>query len=222
MEQQNSSITVLKGVVVLMALCLLAGLVLGGELIWQQLRVSDEAEIVGAATDLRSQREDYLERKVLVLASSFMDVADLRVSVQTSNGSDGRELKTVFAIVNSDVRNSETEQFLNTAIRSGLALNDALGDQLTVQFHAFQVPQTNKNFLFVLEIKHRLYLVLGLLLFGTVGLTFSFHRYRQSRVTDLQLDGDYRDQLTRFKSIADEEPSRVASVLSEWLNGAPS
>ena len=222
MEQQNSSITALKGVVVLMALCLLAGLVLGGELIWKQLRVSDEAEIVGAATDLRSQREDYLERKVLVLASSFMDVADLRVSVQTSNGSDGRELKTVFAIVNSDVRNSETEQFLNTAIKSGLALNDALGDQLTVQFHAFPAPQTNKNFLFVLEIKYRLYLVLGLLLFGTVGLTFSFHRYRQSRVTDSQLDGDYRDQLTRFKSIAEEEPSRVASVLSEWLNGAPS
>jgi flagellar biosynthesis/type III secretory pathway M-ring protein FliF/YscJ len=66
-----------------------------------------------------------------------------------------------------------------------------------------------------------MYIGLALLLVGSLGLVWALHRYRESRVQSQELLEDYSDQLRRFKDIAQDEPTRVASVLSEWLNGVP-
>ena len=66
-----------------------------------------------------------------------------------------------------------------------------------------------------------MYIGLSLLFVACLGLVWALHRYRQSRVQSQESLDDYSDQLRRFKDIAQDEPTRVASVLSEWLNGVP-
>jgi flagellar biosynthesis/type III secretory pathway M-ring protein FliF/YscJ len=66
-----------------------------------------------------------------------------------------------------------------------------------------------------------MFIGLALLLVASLGLVWALHRYRQSRVQSQESLDDYSDQLRRFKDIAQDEPTRVASVLSEWLNGVP-
>lgn len=208
-----------------MALCFIGGAALMAEAVWQQWRSSYSAGFEPAANDLRSQREAYLTRKVLSLAASVIDGRDIKITVQVDSGdknglAEGAEVKAVLILVNRPERIPDIEESLAAVVTAGLALNIARGDQLTVQFRVFSKINNGGNTLWGLALIQRLYLALGLVLISGVGFAWVYHRHQQLRAKARQLKSDYRDQLRRFKAIAEEEPARVASVLSEWLNGA--
>lgn len=208
-----------------MALCFIAGALVMTEVAWQQWRAIYGAEFEPAQNDLRSQREAYLTRKALSLATSVIDDRDIKITVQVGSGAkdgltEGAEVKAVLILVNRPERVPDIEEPLAAVVTAGLALNAARGDQLSVQFRAFSNINNGGNTLWGLVLIQRLYLALGLLLIGGGGFAWAYHRHQQLRAKARQLESDYRDQLRRFKAIAEEEPARVASVLSEWLNGA--
>lgn len=208
-----------------MSLCVLIAVALLSQVAWQHWRLSVEESFDASAEDPHSQRETYLERKVMSLASSLLDRRDIKVTVQVeeiAKGAQGAERKTVLALINRATPDPKMEQVLSSLVTTGLGLNEARGDQLAVQFHAFPSLSGSKTMLFGFDLVQRVYLGIALLLLGVLGLILASYRYRQRRAKALQTEGDYRDQLLRFKNIAQEEPNRVASVLSEWLNGAPS
>ncbi|MFT6579396.1 MAG: flagellar biosynthesis/type III secretory pathway M-ring protein FliF/YscJ [Zhongshania sp.] len=222
----NKSVSIASLIAVIaMSLCVLIAVALLSQAAWQQWRLSVEDSFSASAEDPLSLRETYLERKVMSLASSLLDRRDIKVTVQVEDiakGAQGAERKTVLALINRATPDPNMEQALSSLVTAGLGLNEARGDQLAVKFHAFPSLSGSKTMLFGLDLVQRVYLGIALLLLGFLGLILAIYRYRQRRAKALQTEGDYRDQLQRFKNIAQEEPNRVASVLSEWLNGAPS
>ena len=210
-----------------MALCFIAGVLLMTEVAWQYWRSTYSAGFEPAQNDLRSQREAYLTRKVLNLATSVIDGRDIKITVQVDSGDknglgEGAEVKAVLILVNRPAHVPDVEEALAAVVTAGLALNTGRGDQLSVQFRTFSKTNNDGNTLWGLVLIQRLYLALGLLLIGGGGFAWAYHRYQQLRAKARQLESDYRDQLRRFQAIAEEEPARVASVLSDWLNGARS
>jgi hypothetical protein len=208
-----------------MALCFIAGALLMTEVAWQYWRSVYSAGFEPAQNDLLSQREAYLTRKVLSLATSVIDGRDMKITVQVDSGdknglAEGVEVKAVLILVNRPAHVPDVEEALAAVVTAGLALNTARGDQLSVQFRAFSKINNGGNAFWGLALIHRLYLAVGLLLIGGSGFAWAYHRYQQLRAKTRQLESDYLDQLRRFQAIAEEEPARVASVLSDWLNGA--
>lgn len=204
----------------------LAAIAVTTEAAWQQWRFADFSVSDKGVTDQRSQRELYLERKVKNLAASVLDTKDIKVSVQVGTGgssfdSDAVESKAVLVLVNSRRQNTSVEQTLSTLLKTGLAIEEAQGDSFTMQFLVFPSLSDSTRSVLGFTVLQRMYIGLALLLVGIVGLIWALHRYRQSSVQSQELLDDYSDQLRRFKDIAQDEPTRVASVLSEWLNGVP-
>ena len=212
--------------IVAMTLLLLAALMVTAEAAWQQWRFADSTAFEKDVSDQRSQRELYLERKVKNLAASVLDTRDIKVSVQVGKG--GNELrdaeaesKAVLVIVNSRSQSESVEQTLSGLLKTGLAIDEARGDSFTMQFLAFPSLSDSTRSVLGFTVIQRMYIGLSLLFVACLGLVWALHRYRQSQVQSQESLDDYSDQLRRFKDIAQDEPTRVASVLSEWLNGVP-
>jgi flagellar biosynthesis/type III secretory pathway M-ring protein FliF/YscJ len=213
-------------VIILMTLLFTAALVVTGEAAWQQWRFVGSSASEKDVSDQRSQREVYLERKAKNLAASVLDTRDIKVSVQVSKG--GNELreseaesKAVLILVNSRRQSKSVEQTLSSLLKTGLAIDEARGDSFAMQFLAFPSLSDSTRSVLGLTVIQRMYLGLVLLLVSSIGMVLAIHRYRQSRDQSQVFLDDYSDQLRRFKDIAQDEPTRVASVLSEWLNGVP-
>tara|TARA_R110000772_G_scaffold174382_1_gene286269 strand:- start:88 stop:780 length:693 start_codon:yes stop_codon:yes gene_type:complete len=205
-------------------LCIALGGSVLFEAAWQQWRFNGSTGHELIANDPRSQREASLERKVLALATSLLPATDIKVSVQVESASaNGQvaELKSVLLIIDRAQPDNNIEESLLSLVSAGLAINSARGDQLAVRFHPFPSINDTAYEKFGLSPSQRMLLGLGISLLGLIGSVLLFHHYRKIRAKTLQLENDYRDQLLRFKAIAQEEPARVASVLSGWLNGTP-
>lgn len=209
-------------VIILMTLLFTAALVVTAEAAWQQWRFADSTAFEKDVSDQRSQRELYLERKVKNLAASVLDTRDIKVSVQVNELRDAEvESKAVLILVNSRKQSKNLEQTLSSLLKTGLAIDEARGDSFAMQFLAFPSLSDSTRSVLGFTVIQRMYIGLALLLVGSLGLVWALHRYRESRVQSQELLEDYSDQLRRFKDIAQDEPTRVASVLSEWLNGVP-
>ncbi|WP_146047851.1 hypothetical protein [Zhongshania marina] len=205
-----------------MTLLFTAALVVTAEAAWQQWRFADSSASEKGVSDQRSQRELYLERKVKDLAASLLDTRDIKVSVQVNELRDAEvESKAVLILVNSRKQSKNLEQTLSSLLKTGLAIDEARGDSFAMQFLAFPSLSDSTRSVLGFTVIQRMYIGLSLLFVASVGLVWVLHRYRQSRVQSQESLDDYSDQLRRFKDIAQDEPTRVASVLSEWLNGVP-
>lgn len=209
-------------VIIFMTLLFTAALVVTAEAAWQQWRFADSSASEKGVSDQRSQRELYLERKVKDLAASLLDTRDIKVSVQVNELRDAEvESKAVLILVNSRKQSKNLEQTLSSLLKTGLAIDEARGDSFAMQFLAFPSLSDSTRSVLGFTVIQRMYIGLSLLFVASVGLVWVLHRYRQSRVQSQESLDDYSDQLRRFKDIAQDEPTRVASVLSEWLNGVP-
>lgn len=207
-------------VIILMTLLFTAALVVTADAAWQQWRFADSTAFEKDVSDQRSQRELYLERKVKNLAASVLDTRDIKVSVQVNELRDAEvESKAVLILVNSRKQSKNLEQTLSSLLKTGLAIDEARGDSFAMQFLAFPSLSDSTRSVLGFTVIQRMYIGLSLLFVASVGLVWALHRYRQSRVQSQESLDDYSDQLRRFKDIAQDEPTRVASVLSEWLNG---
>ncbi|POP53340.1 hypothetical protein C0068_07460 [Zhongshania marina] len=208
--------------IIFMTLLFTAALVVTAEAAWQQWRFADSSASEKGVSDQRSQRELYLERKVKDLAASLLDTRDIKVSVQVNELRDAEvESKAVLILVNSRKQSKNLEQTLSSLLKTGLAIDEARGDSFAMQFLAFPSLSDSTRSVLGFTVIQRMYIGLSLLFVASVGLVWVLHRYRQSRVQSQESLDDYSDQLRRFKDIAQDEPTRVASVLSEWLNGVP-
>ncbi|CAA0087733.1 Uncharacterised protein [Zhongshania aliphaticivorans] len=191
---------------------------------WVQWRFSSVEIDDKPANDPRSQREAYLEAKALKLVSSVADVRDINVMVQItgqldSSSTESSEIKTVLILVNETKRSGTLAQAITAIVSTGLAMDASRGDSLALQFHEFSHIAARKENVLGLSLIQRTYLGLIVLFIGVCGFAWASFRYKNQLLKVEHARNAYQDQLQRFKLIASDEPARVASVMSDWLNG---
>jgi flagellar biosynthesis/type III secretory pathway M-ring protein FliF/YscJ len=206
----------------LIAAMLIALLVIGGgvvaQVVWPQLLSTGQPQY--GAQDRRaddvSLREIQLQRQSQQLIEPFVAAVDFRVTVSINDVRPGSRQVTL--LINRPEVDSSLAQRLREILWSGLALNAVRDDKVVVQFHAF-APSHSQGGGVGDQVLAAWRAVVGAA-FVSVGLLvlWLWRRQRRRDLLKAQEVSDYQKQLLALKTIAKQEPGRVAGVLSAWLN----
>ncbi|MDF1693413.1 MAG: hypothetical protein P1U47_13615 [Zhongshania sp.] len=195
---------------------LLLGAGLIGQALWQWQLSGGGDYFRTKPIDNQSQREAYLQDQTLNLASSLLAERDLKVSVVIDEAA--AQARHVLLLINRGEVDAALSQALHEMVWTGLALRESRGDRVTLQFRSFSRAPIGMAMLVKQSMFWRAAMGLGLVVLATIGLLIARAGRRRRRAKAQQFE-DYREQLRALKTIANEEPVRIAGVLSDWLNG---
>jgi flagellar biosynthesis/type III secretory pathway M-ring protein FliF/YscJ len=209
----------------LLMILLLLGSGLIGYAGWQWAYGSQRessSDYPGLLSDDLSQREIQLQKKAVHLTETLLAPADFRLAVLIDEPTSRARQLTL--VINRATSDANLEQKLESILWAGLALSKQRGDRIIIQSYAFSTlhhvnksPDTARaKSLFIQRS------LLGGGLLALVVLGFCLKRLQRGRKSAaVQQASDYQAQLLALKSIARQEPARVAGVLSAWLNDEP-
>ncbi len=202
-------------------LLLLCGAGLVAQATWQLTKGKDvrPPSEEGPLTDELSQREMHLQRQALHLAETMVVRTDLRLAVTIDDTKPGARQITL--LVHRQNADPILEQKLREVIWSGLALRKDRGDRIVIQFHEFAATHSGgpegEQLPTLSFAGWRAAAGVGLVLLVLLALWLQQRRQNRDSIKSQEIN-DYQEQLLALKEIAQQEPARVAGVLSAWLN----
>lgn len=208
----------------LIAVMIIVLLAIGGGLVaqavWPQLLSTGQRQYAAQnrLADDVSLRETQLQRQSQQLIEPFVAEVDFRVTVNINDVRPGARQVTL--LINRPEADSALGHRLREILWSGLALNAARGDKIVVQFHAFAPSHSEGGGEGAGDqVLAAWRAVAGtVFVFAVLLVLWLWRRHSRREQLKAQEVGDYQEQLRALKTIAKQEPERVAGVLSAWLN----
>lgn len=166
----------------------------------RQLRADDEI----------SRRELHLESRVKALIADTVAPRDVSVSAILENRSGGEPSVHVLVRVKEVVMQSVDQDGLYQTLWKGLALSAEQGDSLELVAAPFDRQ-------LIRLLPALLALAVGVL--GFLAAAVVLARWVFANLRPAQTKADFTQQLRTVRTVANEQPARLAAVLRHWLTG---